>query len=355
MDSFILAMALEIQGWFFANAADGAQMLGDALLFGWIDGTRADGTDGDAAHAGNAAVGIGGLDMLRIDGAIWAGFGAFAAVYAIAGGLRHVATAWSFLVRTVAGNIWHAVVVARAFFCNAFGNAAQSGDVGFVWTTRGVLAHDGMLGEGADGGDDAKSASYGKIGELDKLIIEIAVAINGDDDGACAISADVREALSGEHGNAAAKTRHGDDDKVISGERDLLVIGETICQIDVERIWIKCARENISDCFCATGWAEGDGFDVHALCPLFVLFDLFCHPADVVEGVFWNAHAGKRRVGEMSAQAEGLGGEMEVADANAEIDLTQPHLLLTEAGFVGFVEMEMIAAFDNAPRLAVGG
>lgn len=50
------------------------------------------------------------------------------------------------------------------------------------------------------------------------------------------ISADVREALSGEYGNAAAKTRHGDDDKVISGERDLLVIGETICQIDVERI-----------------------------------------------------------------------------------------------------------------------
>ena len=320
LDSFILAMVLEIQGGFFANAADVAQMIGDALLFGWIDGTRADGTDGDAAHAGNAASGIGNLDVLRIDGAIWAGFGAFAAVYAIAGGLRHVAAAWSFLVRTVARNIWHAVVVARAFFCDAFGDAAQSGDVGFVWTTGGVLAHDGMLGKGADGGDDMKSASCGKIGELDKLIIEVAVAIDGDDNSACAISAYVREALSGEHGNAAAKTRHGDDDEVISGERNLLVIGETICQIDVERIWIKCARENISDCFCATGWAEGDGFDVHALCPLFVLFDLFCHPADVVEGVFWNAHAGKRRVGEMSAQAEGLGGEMEMAKANAEID-----------------------------------
>lgn len=265
LDSFILAMVLEIQGGFFANAADVAQMIGDALLFGWIDGTRADGTDGDAAHAGNAASGIGNLDVLRIDGAIWAGFGAFAAVYAIAGGLRHVAAAWSFLVRTVAGNIWHAVVVARAFFCDAFGDAAQSGDVGFVWTTGGVLAHDGMLGKGADGGDDAKSASYGKIGELDKLIIEIAVAINGDDNGACAISAYVREALSGEHGNAAAKTRHGDDDEVISGERNLLVIGETICQIDVERIWIKCARKNIGDCFCTASWAEGDGFDVHAL------------------------------------------------------------------------------------------
>ena len=289
-------------------------MFGDALLFGGIDGACIDGADGDATHAGDAACRIGGFNVLGIDGAGWADFGACAAVYAGDGGLWNIAAARAFFVWAVAWHFGHGVVALREFFGDAFGHGAEGGSVGFVWAASGIFAHDGMLGDGFDGSDDAESASGGEIGELDEFIVVGAVAVDGDEDGARTVAADVRKTFGGKHGHAAAVAWHRDDGKVICGQSDLCVIGKTVGEIangSGPRAWARISQ---------TALVPPVGLKVMVLMFMENLLSLFCQPGDVVEGVFRDAHAGERSLQEAAAQAERLGGEMEMTNANAEID-----------------------------------